>query len=731
MNPRAHVTLSIAEKNLTAKQNNKDAHTPQNVKSSEQFAHYVFNRDVVKLLLPAHISTHLISAMDGKTAILPEHADSIAIAMREWAMSYGATHYTHWFFPLTGAAAGKHTSFIDWCSPDKVIEQFCGSELIQGESDASSFPSGGLRSTFEARGYTGWDPSSPAFLWSGGEGLTLCIPSFFLSWSGDVLDSKLPLLRSNAAISDATLRLLKHTGTKASQVVSNLGFEQEYFLIDQDFRNLRPDLVAIGRTVFGAAPSKGQELQDHYFGTIKDRIMLFMRDLECEALKLGIPIKTHHNEVAPGQYEVAPVYERASIAIDHNILLMLLMRHIAVKHGLSCLLHEKPFHALNGSGKHSNWSLSTDTGMNLFDPAKTENALTFLILLTAVLHAIHRHGNLLRAAIGSASNDYRLGGHEAPPAIISVYTGEELENILTQLEEKGFYVTLASAKKLFAIPDLSHLPKDNSDRNRTSPFAFTGNKFEFRAVGSSSNPAFVIAVLQTIVAASLNLILDEIESEKTKHKHPSLLEAATPVIRKHLKETRPIRFAGDNYSEAWMKEAKKRGLPNIKSSVDVFEVIKSKETIKVFEGILGKHELTSRYDVMIEHYVSVMQIEAKLMQELFHTQILPVAYEQQRRLSKSILQATQVLKKANALPRQRAQLSVLSETIENALKISESLQKALAMTSKMTMEKRARYYSEKIKPICFSLREAVDALEMVVDDELWPLPKYRELLQLC
>ena len=731
MNPRITATLSISAKNRPPNQEADTNHSKVPMRSSEQFAQHVFNKDVVKLLLPSHIALHLIDAMDGKTQIQPEYADSIAIAMREWAMGLGAAHYTHWFVPLTGTTAGKNNLFIDWCSPEKIVERFSGSDLIQGESDASSFPSGGLRSTFEARGYTGWDPTSPAFLWQGGAGLTLCVPSIFLSWNEDALDGKIPLLRSESIIRQAALRLLRLTGVQGTTVYSNLGFEQEYFLVDHDFRNLRPDLQTIGRTVFGAAPPKKQELQDHYFGTIKDRVMYFMGDFEAEALKLGIPVKTHHNEVAPGQYEVAPVYERASLAVDHNILLMLLMRHIALKHGLVCLFHEKPFYGFNGSGKHSNWSLSTDTGFNLLDPSKSGNAETFLILCTAVIHAVHRHGGLLRAAIGSASNDYRLGGHEAPPAIISVYVGEGLEQILSHIEDKGFIAEgFHSNKKKFVLPDLSHLPKDNSDRNRTSPFAFTGNKFEFRAVGSSANPAFVTTVLHAIVAESLNEMVDAIEKKMKKEKTANLLEAATPVIREYLKKSRPVRFGGDNYSQKWTEEAKKRGLPNFPSSIDVFEELKSKEAAHVFKGILTPQELVSRYDIMVECYVNTLQIEVKLMLELLPTKILPAAFEQQQKISKSILQTIQVLGKSAKLEHQKQELKHLSELIEEVLMLGDKLDKARLEADKFDQGKRALYYAKKMLPICASLRKAVDALEGRVDDQLWLLPKYRELLYL-
>lgn len=537
MNPRFKAIESIVTRKTSINESTK-------ISPSDLFGSHVFTRKIMQQMLPREIYKNIINAMEGSEKIRPEYADTIAVAMKEWATALGATHYSHWFQPLTGASAEKHDSFIDWKTSDEVIEKFSGKQLLQGEPDASSFPSGGLRSTYEARGYTGWDPTSSVFVWQGGDGLTLCIPSIFFSWTGDVLDTKIPLLRSDKKINDALLRVLKLTGIPAQFVFSTLGCEQEYFVIDRGLRNLRPDIVLTGRTVFGAASPKGQELQDHYFGSVKDRILSYMQDFETAALRLGIPVKTRHNEVAPAQHEVAPVFEKSSAAVDHNILLMELMRQIAAKHQLSCLIHEKPFQGLNGSGKHCNWSLSTDTGINLLDPTETPGqSLHFLILLTAILNAVHKHSALLRASIGSAANDFRLGGHEAPPAIISVYLGGEIEKILQNIEQKGSHSDV-TAKNLYdlglmVIPDLT---KDNTDRNRTSPFAFTGNKFEFRAVGSSANTAFPMTVLNAVVAESVNLMMDEIEAKldlkKSKPSLQKLGEAVIPVIRKYLKSSR-------------------------------------------------------------------------------------------------------------------------------------------------------------------------------------------------
>lgn len=698
---------------------------------SETFGIDVFNRSIMQKMLPREIFKNLVNAIEGKEKIKPEYADTIAVAIKEWAISKGATHYSHWFQPLTGASAEKHDAFIDWDTPDKVLEKFSGKQLIQGEPDASSFPSGGLRSTYEARGYTGWDPTSPVFVWRGGDGVTLCIPSVFFSWTGDVLDSKIPLLRSDRKIHDATMRLLKLTGIPATAVNSTLGCEQEYFVIDRSWRNLRPDLVLAGRTVFGAHPPKGQELQDHYFGAVKDRILCFMQDFEDAALRLGIPVKTRHNEVAPAQHEVAPVFERSSSAVDHNILLMEIMRQIAVKHDLTCLLHEKPFHDLNGSGKHCNWSLATDTGINLLDPTDTpENNLHFLVLITAILNAVHEHSALLRASIGSAANDFRLGGHEAPPAIISIYLGEELEAVLDNIEKKGSH-SRDSRKNSYdlGIPVHPDFTKENTDRNRTSPFAFTGSKFEFRAVGSSASPSFPMTVLNTIVAESLNQMVDEIEKNLKGSGKSGLLDAVLPVVRKYLRASRNIRFAGDNYSEAWAKEAKRRGLPIIKKSIDAFEALKTEKTAAAFKGILTKEELHSRYEIFAEAYSHTVNIETNLMLDMFRTQILPATIRQQVDQAGSLAAYAAVIGSSKKLVGQTARLQELSELIENSIKVAHEVAKAREdAASIVKLEARGKAYCHKVLPKCEELRTLVDHLETLIDDNLWTLPKYRELL---
>ena len=698
----------------------------------QSFGSHVFDASVIQKMLPKEICTNLLAAMQGKEQLKSAYADTIALAMKEWACTHGATHYTHWFLPLTGSSAEKHDSFLDWNSSGQVIEKFNGKQLLQGEPDASSFPSGGLRSTYEARGYTGWDPSSPPFLWKGGGGVILCIPSIFFSWNGEPLDYRIPLLRSENKIGEAVLRLLKFTGIEASHVYTTLGTEQEYFIIDRALRNLRPDLILTGRTVFGAPSPKGQELQDHYFGVVKDRILAFMRHFENAALQLAIPVKTRHNEVAPAQHEIAPVFEKASLAVDHNILLMELMRQTAAKHGLSCLLHEKPFHDINGSGKHCNWSLATDMGLNLLDPSeKPENNLHFLILLTAILHAVHKHALLLRASIGSASNDYRLGGHEAPPAIISVYLGDQLEAILNSIEEQKTYSGSKSKHRYdFGLPVFPDMTKDYSDRNRTSPFAFTGNKFEFRAVGSSSNVSMPITVLNTIVADSLNEIMEKIERAVGAHSPSStssLLEKAMPIIKEQLVSSKNIRFSGDNYSIEWREEAKKRHIPNFAKSIDAFEAFISTKTKEVFKGILTPHELASYYDIQCQHYFHTLNIEVKVALDMFKTQIFPAALQQQKLLAKSLKLFHEVDPPVKT-PEQKRILLGLNKAIENALKLVDELENTRNSTENRSLSDKLKIFGEHVQPKFEELRTVVDALESIIDDSLWPLPKYRELL---
>jgi glutamine synthetase len=693
---------------------------------SIQFGSKVFSHRLMEQTLPKKVFQHLLQVTEGKEKLDSAHADLIAAALKDWAVKEGATHFTHWFQPLTGASGEKHDSFLNWSGKGTVIESFHGKDLLRGEPDASSFPSGGLRMTHQARGYTVWDPASLPFLWKGGDGITLCIPSLFFSWTGLALDHKIPLLRSDEKINASVQRLLKLCAIPASRVFSTLGLEQEYFAIDRSLYLLRPDLLLAGRTVYGARSPKGQELEDHYFGPVKDRVMAFMREFEEEAVRLGIPVKTRHNEVAPAQHEIAPLFESAAAAVDHNLLLMELMWQIALEHGLACLMHEKPFAGLNGSGKHNNWSLATDTGLNLLDPR--ENSLLFLTLLAAILRAVHDHAGLMRASIGSAGNDHRLGGSEAPPTILSVYLGEKLEKLVDSLiEEKP--LTEDAVRQIDL--GLAHVPlyeADASDRNRTSFFAFTGNKFEFRAVGASAHSAFPTSVINAIVADSLHLILDEIEDlvKDRKLTQEELLKEALPCIRKHLSASRAVLFSGNAYTPDWEREAQQRGLPNIRKSFHAFAQILDKRTQRVFEGILSHEELHSRYEVLIERYAKTMQIEANLMIDLFRTQILPAALLDQKR-------RTQLMKNLSDLgissaPHLLQSIKSYSAAIESAIFAVDEIEKVQTQAADFGWEAKGKTYSEILGPKMESARVAVDHLETIVDNALWPLPKYREML---
>lgn len=719
MNPRFLAILESAK--------STDTPVPSGSNPLKTYGDLVFTRVVAEQMLPSDVFHNLVDAMDGVDQLKPEYAESIAVAVKDWALAKGATHYTHWFHPMTGASAEKHDSFIEPGDKGFPIERFTAKELLLGEPDASSFPSGGLRSTYEARGYTGWDPTSPIFIWKRNSSLTLCIPSIYFSWTGDVLDSKIPLLRSEKAVSDACLRLLKLTRVPAKKIFTTLGCEQEYFIVNRSLFNLRPDLVQTGRTLFGKSSPKGQELQDHYLGNVKDRVLDFMRDFEEAAFEVGIPVKTRHNEVAPGQYEVAPLFERASVAVDHNILLMEMMRKKAAKHGLACLVHEKPFAPINGSGKHCNWSLSTDRGLNLLNPVGLEhhNDLHFLLLLTAILQGVHRHAGLLRASIASASNDHRLGGHEAPPAIISVYLGNELESFLDEIE-KGKFNNLEKNTKTqeVAIQVIPPLPKDTADRNRTSPFAFTGNKFEFRAVGSSANPAFSITVLNALTAESLTELLDEIE--KLIAKGEKLFPATLKVVRKSIIASKPIRFSGDNYTKEWQKEAARRKLPIMPKSVDSFPALISPSTRKLMKGILTPDELGSRYEIFLEAYYERMLIEARCVLDMLRTQIIPTAIKEIAARAKS-LDRLQGLK-IKSTKEQKKELETITATVEEGIRLENKLNEYLSKIIKMSAEKKAESLSKEGTGYLERIREVADTLESHVSDELWPLPKYRELL---
>ena len=685
------------------------------------FGDLVFGRRLIEQSLPKKQASNWLAAMEGREKIEKENLDAIAEALKEWALSHGATHYTHWFQPQTGLGAEKHDAFLAW-GKDGVIDQFRGKDLLQGEPDASSFPNGGLRCTSEARGYTLWDPTTPPFLWEEGDGVTLCIPTLFFSWKGDALDFKIPLLRAEQKLQEAALRLLKIAGIDAKGAHSTLGAEQEYFLLERGDYLARPDLLLTGRTLYGARPAKGQELEDHYFGAIHERFLSFMRDFEEAALRLGIPLKTRHNEVAPSQCEAAPLFEKTPLAADHNLLLMQLMNKLAEQHNLACLFHEKPFKYCNGSGKHCNWSIATDTGLNLLDPK--EDNFVFLTLLTAVLRAVHEHAALLRAGIASCRNDCRLGGSEAPPTILSVYLGDALQAMVDKIIHGESSMVRLSAIDLGLSHIALHIP-DSSDRNRTSFFAFTGNKFEFRAVGASAHVAWPMTLVNAIVADSLHLLLDEIEDARANSKSGDLLAQALPALRKHLQKASPVIFGGNNYSREWEEEAKQRGLPNIRRSFHAYSELQTPKTARVLQGVFKKAELHGRYEVLIEQYAKQMNIECNLMIEIFRTQILPAALEQQKRWAKSVLLLND-LKIHGEM--QHKELVFYSDLINDALEKVRELEKIHNQTDDLRIEARAKVFCELVLDRMEKAREAVDRLEGWVDDSLWPLPKTREML---
>ncbi len=684
----------------------------------------VFDAAVQEQLLPKKIALHLDAVRCGAECFNTEYADEIADCLQDWASQNGATHYMHWFQPLRNGYAEKHDSFLHWHQGFESCEKLTGKQLLLGESDASSLPSGGLRVTHQARGYTAWDPASFPFLWDSEAGLTLCIPSLFYSWKGSALDHKIPLLRSNQKVNESVLRLLalcKHSG---GHVFATLGAEQEYFLVERNLFSLRPDLQLCGRTLFGALPSKGQELEDHYFSPVSDRALGFMREFEEAALRIGVPIKTRHNEVAPSQHEVAPLFEPVGLAVDHNLLLMEVMKRTAAKMGLACLFHEKPFAGINGSGKHNNWSLCTDEGVNLLEPK--EGSLLFLTLLTAILRGVHEHAGLLRASIGSAGNDHRLGASEAPPSILSVFLGETLEKLIMDIVYEKPKSAVTARRIDLDLAHVSSHEADPSDRNRTSFFAFTGNKFELRAVGASQNCALPMTILNAIVADSLQLVLDEVDDVVKDRKDLSeseLLELALPVLRKHLAGAMPVLFSGDGYSDDWCEQARVRGLPNIARSFHAFGELRTKKSIRVLEEVFSEEELSSRYDILVEEYAKTLNIEANVMIELFQTQIRPaVEKDLERRIA--LLDAGQSI----GLKMSQGLVQTICSLIEGASEICDEVKKLQDQSSEMGWEAKGRIFCELIAPKMDELRYNVDELEMVVDDELWPIPKYREIL---
>lgn len=695
---------------------------------SQYFGEDTFSHKVMKEKLPKDVFKKIIAAINEDAPLDAETANVVAHAMKEWALEKGATHFAHWFQPMTGITAEKHDAFVDPIAPGEVIERFSGKQLVQGEPDASSFPSGGIRATFEARGYTTWDMSSPAFIKRHGISTTLCIPTAFISYTGQALDKKTPLLRSIRALSKSAVEMLKILGVKdVKKVFSNLGPEQEYFLIDMDYYYKRQDLVLGGRTIVGAPPAKGQELEDQYFGSIKERVSSFMHDVEEELFKLGIPAKTRHNEVAPSQYELAPVYEEANLAIDHNQLVMETLHSVAKKHHMAALLHEKPFAKINGSGKHVNWSMSDNNGNNLLNPGSTpQDNIHFLVFLIATVRAVYRHADVLRASVASYGNDHRLGANEAPPAIISVFLGEQLTQILECIENGT--VTKATNAEIIdlKISSLYQVSKDNTDRNRTSPFAFTGNKFEFRAVGSSQSISTQIIALNTIVAESI----DEL-AEKIKAKGGNINKAVFEVLKEEIKEIKPVLFDGDNYSKAWEEEAAKRGLPNEKTTPSALRALVTEKALSLFEKyeVLSRVELKSRQLIHLERYMKDMEIEIKCLHNICMNQIIPVAVSYQKRLAGAINATKEALGSAAVVSSQIELLKKVMDLINNVYATDKEIQARVEAACAIHDEqKKAEMLGVKVKPKMDEMREYVDALEGLVDDEIWPLPKFWEIL---
>jgi len=690
----------------------------------------VFSRAVMRQRLPKDIFKRLILTIDEGAPLDPSVADIVASAMKDWAIENGATHYTHWFQPLTGSTAEKHDSLISPDGQGGVVFNFSGSELVQGEPDASSFPSGGLRATFEARGYTAWDPTSPAFLIRGTNAVTLVIPTGFVSWTGEALDTKIPLLRSMEALSHQALRILKIFGTDkgVSRVYTTVGPEQEYFLVDRELYFRRPDLVICDRTLFGARPPKGQQLEDHYFGTIPQRVLACMADVERELWALGVPVKTRHNEVAPGQYEIAPIFEISQLGSDHQMLTMETLKRVAPRHGLVALLHEKPFAGVNGSGKHNNWSMSTDAGHNLLDPQdETHTNVQFLIFLCAVIRAVDLHAELLRASIASAGNDHRLGANEAPPAIISIFLGEMLQDILDQVQKGQLRRTLKGGVIDLGARTLPTLPRHSGDRNRTSPFAFTGNKFEFRAVGSSQSVAWPNTVLNTIVAESLDQFATELERAVGKSPTPARVQAAAmKLLKKIVKQHKRVIFAGDGYSLEWHAEAERRGLPHLRDSVDAFGALRARRNVDLFKkyGVLSKTEFDSRVLIGYEKYVKQLTIEGEAMLAIGRTQILPAALQHQARVAAAVSATEAAGVKCNDT------LQALGEFVNLVSRFREALaalEKAVGHHDEDPI-RHATWIRDKVKPAMDHLRTYADSIEMLVAADLWPLPTYRELL---
>jgi glutamine synthetase len=696
------------------------------VSASALFGSNVFNRSVMKTRLPKAVHESLLKTIDTGSTLDPSIADVVAAAMKDWAIEKGATHYAHVFYPLTGSTAEKHDSFLMPDGHGGALAEFAGKTLIQGEPDASSFPNGGIRATFEARGYTAWDVTSPAYILENPNGTTLCIPTAFVSWTGEALDKKTPLLRSMQALDRQARRVLKLFGhDDPAKVVSYAGAEQEYFLIDRHFTFSRPDLVSGGRTLFGAPPPKGQEFDDHYFGAIPERVLAFMLEVERELFKLGIPVKTRHNEVAPGQFEVAPVFENANLATDHQQLTMVTLRRVAEKYGMTCLLHEKPFAGVNGSGKHVNFSIGNATQGNLLDPGDTPHAnAQFLVFCAAVIRAVHRHGALLRAVVASAGNDHRLGANEAPPAIISIFLGDQLTDVFEQIARGGATSSKSKGTLTVGVDTLPPLPKDAGDRNRTSPFAFTGNRFEFRAVGSGQSIAGPMVAMNTIMAESLDHVANVLEAAVADD--PSELHAAVQKLLEEVLEAHgAVIFNGDGYSEAWHREAAERGLPNLRTTVDALPVLASDEVVALFEtyGVLSKRELHSRLEVYLEQYALSVGVEARTTVEMARTVVYPAAVRYLRELAETGAHC-----KALGTPFETDTLERVAALVKELLERVATLEAALQHGGGETTLSHAEHCREQVVPATAAVRESADALEGLVADDLWPLATYQEML---
>lgn len=698
----------------------------QKVHAKDLFGCLVFNEATQRERLPKKVFQALRRTIKEGAPLDPDVADAVAAAMKDWAIEKGATHFTHQFQPMTGLTAEKHDSFLVPTGDGRAIAEFSGKELIRGEPDASSFPSGGIRATFEARGYTAWDPTSPAYIFESPNGSTLVIPTAFVSWTHEALDKKTPLLKSMDALSKQALRILRLFGRNdVKRVFTTVGAEQEYFLIDKNFYYARPDLINAGRTLFGAPPPKGQELEDQYFGSIPERVLACMADCEAQLFKLGVPVKTRHNEVAPSQYEIAPSFEDSNLATDHQMLIMEVLKRTAPKYGLACLLHEKPFAGINGSGKHNNWSMSTDTGENLLEPGTTphDNA-QFLVFCVAVIRAVAKHPELLRVAVATAGNDHRLGANEAPPAIISVFLGTQLQDVIDQLEKGAATSTKAAGTLDIGVSVLPKIPRDAGDRNRTSPFAFTGNKFEFRAVGASQSIAGPNTVLNTIVAESLDHIATQLENAVRggKDLNTAIKELLPPLIR----ESKKILFMGDNYSAEWHAEAERRGLPNLKNTVEALPVIIRRDTIELFGkyGVYSERELHSRFNILCENYIKTINVEARLTNYMGRTLILPAAIRYQGEVAQAVNSAKQAGVDASA---QMDLLRHLTSSITELQKALADLEHQMAHHHGDVYE-HAQHMRDAVIPAMNEVRRVADRLETMVADDLWPIPTYREML---